>query len=151
MGESVKQKLPTNFVSETSEKGLVLSWCNQLQVLAHAAVGCFVSHCGWNSTLEALSCGVPMVVVPKWSDQTTNSKFIADVWGVGVRAKVDGDAIFTAEEIGKCIREVMEGERGKEIRKNSLKWKELAREAVDEGGSSDKNIDDFVKQLFNSV
>ncbi|XP_022156538.1 UDP-glycosyltransferase 74E2-like [Momordica charantia] len=151
LGESESQKLPTNFLSETSEKGLVLSWCCQLQVLAHSAIGCFVTHCGWNSTLEALSTGVPMVAVPKWSDQTTNAKFISDVWGVGVRAKVNEEGIFTRMEISKCIKELMEGERGKGIRRNSLKWKELAREAMDEGGTSDSNIDDFVKELINST
>ncbi|PRQ46040.1 putative UDP-glucuronosyl/UDP-glucosyltransferase [Rosa chinensis] len=71
--ESEKEKLPINFFEEISEKGLVVSWCSQLQVLAHKAVGCFVTHCGWNSILEALSLGVPMVAVPQWADQTTNA------------------------------------------------------------------------------
>ncbi|KAI3446604.1 hypothetical protein Pfo_003269 [Paulownia fortunei] len=74
-------KLPSNFSEETSGKGLVVSWCPQLEVLAHEAVGCFVTHCGWNSTLEGLSLGVPMVAMPQWTDQSTNAKFVADVWG----------------------------------------------------------------------
>ncbi|PQQ12557.1 UDP-glycosyltransferase 74E2-like [Prunus yedoensis var. nudiflora] len=59
--ESEIQKLPSNFEEQTSEKGLVVNWCPQLQALAHRAIGCFMTHCGWNSTLEALSLGVPMV------------------------------------------------------------------------------------------
>lgn len=80
-----QNKLPINFFEETSEKVLIVPWCSQLEILSHDSIGCFVSHCGWNSTLEALSLGVPMVCVPHWSDQSTNAKYIADVWGVGVR------------------------------------------------------------------
>lgn len=145
--ESEKEKLPINFFEEISEKGLVVSWCSQLQVLAHKAVGCFVTHCGWNSILEALSLGVPMVAVPQWADQTTNAKFVVDVWKVGVRVKVDEKGIITKEELVMRVRQVMEKEKGMEIRKASLMWKELAKEAVDEGGSSDKNIEEFVTQL----
>ncbi|KAA8527227.1 hypothetical protein F0562_034676 [Nyssa sinensis] len=142
---SEETKLPPNFVGQN--KGLVVNWCPQLEVLAHQAVGCFVTHCGWNSTLEALSLGVPMVAMPIWTDQTTNAKFIADVWQVGIRVKVNEKGIVTRQEIELCIREVMEGERGNELRKNLIQWKELAKEAVDEGGSSDKNIDEFIAEL----
>ncbi|KAM3702240.1 hypothetical protein ACJW31_04G011000 [Castanea mollissima] len=145
--ETEQKKLPPNFLQETSEKGLVVSWCPQLEVLAHKAVGCFMTHCGWNSTLEALSLGVPMVAMPQWTDQQTNAKFIVDVWKVGVRIKLDERGIATKEEIELCIKEVIEGERGKEMKMNSVRWKELAKEAVDEGGSSDKNIEEFVAKL----
>ncbi|KAK6151410.1 hypothetical protein DH2020_014045 [Rehmannia glutinosa] len=66
---SEQAKLPTNFSEETSKNGLVVSWCPQLEVLAHEAVGCFITHCGWNSTLEGLSLGVPMVAMPQWTDR----------------------------------------------------------------------------------
>ncbi|RVW74727.1 UDP-glycosyltransferase 74D1 [Vitis vinifera] len=85
--ELEKKKLPDNFTEETSEKGLVGSWCCQLEVLAHKSVGRFMTHCGWNSTLEAMSLGVPMIAMPRFSDQTTNAKFVEDVWQVGVRVK----------------------------------------------------------------
>ncbi|XP_065621691.1 mogroside IE synthase [Quercus suber] len=145
--DSEHKKLPANFVQETTEKGLVVSWCNQLEVLAHKAIGCFMTHCGWNSTLEALSLGVPMVAMPQWTDQRTNAKFIVDVWKVGVRIKLDEKGLANKEEIELCIREIMEGESGKEMKTNSVKWKKLAIEAVDEGGSSDKNIEGFVEKL----
>ncbi|XP_059447552.1 mogroside IE synthase-like [Corylus avellana] len=148
--ESEEKKLPDNFIEETTERGLFVTWCPQLDVLAHKAIGCFMTHCGWNSTLEALSLGVPMVAMPQWTDQPTNAKFIADVWKVGIRVKLNEKGIATREEIEMCIREVMEGERGKEMKKNSLRWKELAIEAVDKGGSSDKNIEVFVAKLAHS-
>ncbi|XP_077211306.1 mogroside I-E synthase-like [Tasmannia lanceolata] len=146
---SEQSKLPNNFVEETIEKGLVVDWCTQLEVLAHPAVGCFVTHCGWNSTLEALSLGVPMVAVPQWTDQPTNAKYVEDIWGVGIRVKVGEKGLVRREEMGNCIREVMEGERGKEIKKNAGKWMEAAKEALAEGGSSNKNIDEFITKLIN--
>ncbi|KAJ4833528.1 hypothetical protein Tsubulata_030063 [Turnera subulata] len=150
--ETELEKLPRSFIEETSDSSLIVTWCNQMQVLAHRSIGCFVTHCGWNSTIEALGLGVPMVAMPQWTDQPTNAKFVADVWGVGVRVKVDGNGtIVTNEEIERCLREVMvEGERGIEIRQNSGKWKELARKAVDGGGSSEKNIEDFVGELMSN-
>ncbi|XWS09465.1 hypothetical protein CRYUN_Cryun40dG0086900 [Craigia yunnanensis] len=140
-------KLPANFLEETSEKGLVVSWSPQLEVLAHKAVGCFMTHCGWNSTLEALSLGVPMVAMPQWVDQTTNAKFVADVWQAGIRTRMNDKGIITKEEIEGCIREIMDGDKTKDMKKNSEKWKKLAIEAVNEGGSSDKNIEEFVAKL----
>ncbi|XXG89413.1 hypothetical protein AAC387_Pa12g1415 [Persea americana] len=146
--ESEQPKLPDKFLqSIDDDKGLVITWCSQLEVLAHQAVGCFVTHCGWNSTLEALSVGVPLVAVPQWTDQPTNAKQVRDIWGVGVRAKMDEEGIVWREDIKHCIREVMEGKKAEEIKKNTIKWKKLAKDAVDEGGSSDKNIEDFVRML----
>ena len=83
-----------------------MSWCPQLEVLAHKAVECFITHYGCNSTLEALSLRVPMVVMPIWTDQPTNAKFIVDVWKVGVRIKLDERGIATKEEIGRSTTTV---------------------------------------------
>ena len=88
-----------------------------------------------------------MVAMPQWTDQPTNAKYIADVWHVGVRVKANEKGIVTKEEVEGCIREVMEGERGNEMRRNSEKWMKLAKTAVDEGGSSDKNITEFAAEL----
>ncbi|KAJ6418993.1 hypothetical protein OIU84_029155 [Salix udensis] len=145
--ESERKKLPIKFAEESSGKGLVVTWSQQLEVLAHRSVGCFMTHCGWNSTLEALSLGVPMVAMPQWTDQPTNAKYIADVWQVGVRVKANEKGIVTEEEVERCIREVMEGERGNAIRRNSEKWMKLAQTAADEGGSSDKNITEFAAEV----
>ncbi|KAL3724277.1 hypothetical protein ACJRO7_029446 [Eucalyptus globulus] len=149
--ESEEKKLPRNFLQDVgiADQGLVVKWCNQLQVLSHGSVGCFMTHCGWNSTLEALSLGVPMVVMPQWTDQPTNATFIVEVWKVGLRVRANERRIVTGEEIESCVNDVMEGERGEVIRKNSLRWKKMAREAVDEGGSSDKNILEFVTNMVN--
>ncbi|KAJ8561223.1 hypothetical protein K7X08_027413 [Anisodus acutangulus] len=91
-----ENKLPKEFMSKAKEKGLIVNWFPQLDVLAHRAVECFFTHCGWNLTLEALSLGVPIIGMPQWTDQPTNAKFISDVWQTGIRD----------------IREVMEEEKG---------------------------------------
>ncbi|MFS7965269.1 putative UDP-glucuronosyl/UDP-glucosyltransferase, UDP-glycosyltransferase family [Helianthus anomalus] len=143
-----EKKLPKGFPDvKIPSKGLVVAWCRQLDVLAHESVGCFVTHCGFNSTLEAISLGVPVVGMPQVSDQTTNAKLLDEIWGVGVRAKADENGIVKSETLVSCIKKIMEGERGVVARKNATKWKELAKVAVDEGGSSENDIDGFVFEL----
>lgn len=139
--------LPPKFSEETSSRGLLVPWCHQLEVLAHEAVGCFITHCGWNSTLEALSLGVPIVAMPQWTDQSTNAKFVMDVWGTGVRARADENGLVRRDEIINCVNNVMKGDGGKVTSLNSTRWQRLAREVVDEGGSSDKNVQEFVCAL----
>ncbi|KAF2292484.1 hypothetical protein GH714_024363 [Hevea brasiliensis] len=147
--ESEEAKLPENFLEETSNKGLVVTWCSQLEVLAHEAVGCFLTHCGWNSSLEALSLGVPMVAMPQRTDQSTNAKYIMDVWKMGLKTPVDEKGIARWKSIQNCIEEIMEGEKGKEIKRNASKWRQMTKQAVDAGGSSDKNIDEFVDAILH--
>lgn len=139
--------LPNNFMEETAGKGLVVTWCPQLEVLAHHALGCFITHCGWNSTVEAISFGVPMVGMPQFLDQMTNAYFVEKVWAVGVQPKVNVNNLATREEIDRCISEVMHGERADEIKKNAKQWKEFAKEAVDEDGSSDEYINEIIARL----
>ncbi|MQL81995.1 hypothetical protein Taro_014459 [Colocasia esculenta] len=149
---SEQGKLPAGFLEEVGERGRVVGWCPQLKVLAHGAVGCFVSHCGWNSTLEALSLGVPMVAVPQWTDQPTNAKMVEEVWGVGVRATHGGgeQVLLSRAEICGCVSQVMIGKRAQEMRSNAVKWKETVRGALGGGGSSDRNMVEFV-EFLNSI
>lgn len=138
-------KVPQDFLNND---GLVVTWCNQVEVLAHPAVGCFVTHCGWNSVLEALSIGVPVVGAPQWSDQPTNAKLVEELWRVGLRAKRDSDGILRGEELDRCIREVMDGGKSEDIRRNASKWGENATRAAGTGGSSDNNISKFIRILM---
>ncbi|KAL3751015.1 hypothetical protein ACJRO7_011917 [Eucalyptus globulus] len=140
-------KLPQGFGEFVQEKVMIATWCNQLEVLAHRATGCFMTHCGWNSTLEGLSAGVPMVGVPRFADQFTNAKYVEEIWGVGVRPKEDEEGVVRREEVVKCLNEVMRGDRSDEIERNGRKWMELAKEAISEGGSSDRCINEFVEHL----
>ncbi|CAO2824898.1 unnamed protein product [Amaranthus hypochondriacus] len=145
--EIEQYKLPNNFISETSDKGLVLSWCSQLDVLAHEAIGCFITHCGWNSTIEALSFGVPMLAMSQFLDQIVDAQFVDQVWGVGIKPKEIKNYLVTRDEIKQCLEEIMNGQRAEKIKENTKKWKALAIEAVDAGGNSDKNIDEIIGRL----
>lgn len=130
---------------ELEQQGMIVPWCSQVEVLSNSAIGCFVTHCGWNSTLESLVCGVPVVAFPQWTDQATNAKLIEDIWKTGVRVSKDEEGIVKSDEIKRCLELVMgEGERREELRNNAKKWRNLAREAANEGGSSDTNLKAFV-------
>ncbi|RVW67418.1 Crocetin glucosyltransferase, chloroplastic [Vitis vinifera] len=145
-GEVEEEKLSCR--EELEEKRMIVAWCPQLDVLSHPSLGCFITHCGWNSTLECLASGVPVVAFPQWTDQGTNAKLIEDLWKTGVRVTANEEGIVESEEIKRCLEVVMgRGERGEELRRNAGKWKDLAREAVKDGGSSDYNLKVFLDEL----
>jgi UDP:flavonoid glycosyltransferase YjiC (YdhE family) len=143
--------LPDGFLEKAGDRGNVVQWSPQEKVLGHPSVACFVTHCGWNSTMEALTSGMPVVAFPQWGDQVTNAKYLVDILKVGVRL-CRGEAenkLITRDEIEKCLLEATVGPKAVEMKQNAMKWKEAAEAAVAEGGSSDWNIryftDDIVK------
>lgn len=135
---------------ETKKRGMIVRWCEQEKVLMHKAVGCFVTHCGWNSMLETVVAGVPVIGYPKWTDQPTNAKLASDVFNNGVVVSVGDDDVASSEELERCIREVMEGPRAEEMKKRALELKEAAKKALEEGASSDNNINFFLDQLISN-
>ncbi|KQJ95227.1 7-deoxyloganetin glucosyltransferase [Brachypodium distachyon] len=135
--------LPAGFAAATAGRCCVTAWCPQERVLRHGAVGCFVTHNGWNSTSESLAAGVPMVCWPGFADQFTNCKYVCEVWGVGLRL----DAEVKREQVAGHVRKAMEAE---EMRRSAVAWKAKAAEAVSPGGSSFENLQSMVKAL-NSV
>ncbi|CAA7050523.1 unnamed protein product [Microthlaspi erraticum] len=143
---SEEAKLPLGYLETVDkDKSLVLKWSPQLEVLSNKAIGCFLTHCGWNSTLEALALEVPMVAMPQWTDQPMNAKYIQDVWKCGVRVKIDKESgIVKREEIEFSIKEVM---KSKEMKENAKKWRDLAVKSLNEGGSTDINIDTFISKV----
>ncbi|KAL3621119.1 hypothetical protein CASFOL_036031 [Castilleja foliolosa] len=142
--------LPEGFLERAGEKGKIVGWAPQEGILAHPATACFVTHCGWNSTMEAVVSGVPVVAWPQWGDQVTDAKFLVDVFKVGMRMS-RGEAegrIIGRDEVERCLRAVTGGgEEAAEMRENAAKWKKVAAEAVAEGGSSYRNMEEFVYEV----
>ncbi|ERN14726.1 hypothetical protein AMTRI_Chr04g182390 [Amborella trichopoda] len=134
-------RLPQGFAEETKERGIVATWCNQEQVLGHRAIGGFLTHSGWNSTMESICNGVPMICWPFFADQQTNCYLACAVWGIGI--EIDNNV--KREEVEAHVKELLQGDKGKEMRKMAMKWKELAENAI-EGGSSINNLDRLVTQ-----
>ncbi|KAK1615942.1 hypothetical protein QYE76_021459 [Lolium multiflorum] len=133
------------------ERSMVVEWCDQVRVLSHPAVGCFITHCGWNSTLESVACGAPVIAVPQWSDQDTNARLVVE-WGIGMRAAIDADRFLDAEELMRCVEIVMgDTEEGAAIRSSSIAWKSKVTEAITDGGSSKHNLRTFQDQFANDA
>ncbi|OEL16997.1 Crocetin glucosyltransferase, chloroplastic [Dichanthelium oligosanthes] len=139
-------------IGERLKNGVVVEWCDQVQVLSHAAVGCFVTHCGWNSVLESVAAGVPMVCVPWMADQRMNAQLVVLEWRTGVRAPVDNGGVLRAAKVKQCIDEVMgNSDAAVEVRRMARKWKQVVTEASGNGGSSDRNLTAFVDGTMSEI
>ncbi|KGN43913.1 scopoletin glucosyltransferase [Cucumis sativus] len=151
--EEDKDWLPEGYEQRMEGKGLIIrGWAPQVMILDHPAVGGFITHCGWNSTLEGVAAGVPMVTWPVAAEQFYNEKLVTEVLkigvGVGVQkwVRIVGDFI-NSEAVEKAIGRVMEGEEAEEIRKRAKEFAEKARKAVAENGSSYCDLDALIKEL----
>ncbi|XP_062219060.1 7-deoxyloganetin glucosyltransferase-like [Phragmites australis] len=139
--------LPLELVEETKERGYITSWCPQREVLRHEAVGAFLTHCGWNSMLESITSGVPMLCWPFGAEQPTNCRFACTEWRVGV--EIGGDV--KRGEVEMLVREIMGGEKGKEMRQRAAEWKERAAAAASlPGGSSWVTLERLVREVFQA-
>ncbi|XP_042018116.1 7-deoxyloganetic acid glucosyl transferase-like isoform X1 [Salvia splendens] len=145
-GKEGGDDVPEEVVEGTKEKGYMVKWAPQEEVLNHPAVGGFLTHSGWNSTLESIVAGVPMICWPYFGDQTINSRFVSDVWGMGLDIKDSCDRLF----VEKAVREVMEV-RKDEFLERAQDWSKLAKKAVRKGGSSSVNLDDLVDYISSLV
>ncbi|XVF15490.1 hypothetical protein REPUB_Repub09cG0158200 [Reevesia pubescens] len=145
--EARKDEFPHGFYEETKEKGLVVSWCPQEKVLMNQALACFMTHCGWNSVLETVVAGVPIVAYPEWTDQPMNAKLLVDVFKIGVRMRNCEDETLSVREVERCIMEVIDGPRAEEMKKRAVELKRAAKKALEDGGSSNQNIDKFISEI----
>jgi hypothetical protein len=137
---------PAEFMEETKERGFIANWCPQEEVLNHPSTGGFITHCGWGSTIESISSGVPMLCCPFLGDQQTNCRYTCNEWGIGM--EIDND--INRENVKTLVRELMEGEKGKKMKKQAMEWKKLAEEATAPNGTSSMNLDKLINEVLLS-
>ncbi|CAL9198076.1 unnamed protein product [Musa hybrid cultivar] len=140
--------LPEGFLERTKQRGLVAkSWAPQVEVLNHRAVGGFVTHCGWNSVMEAIMAGVAMVAWPLYAEQKLNKVLLVDQMRMAVAMEGYDKELVAAEEVEAKIRWLIESEGGQELRARAVAMKETAAEARRDGGSSQRAWLEVVKSL----
>ncbi|KAG6488150.1 hypothetical protein ZIOFF_056909 [Zingiber officinale] len=146
--ERARELLPRGFLDQTRERGLVVGWAPQQDVLRHPAVGVFVTHCGWNSVLEAAVAGVPMVCRPFFGDQRLNGRTVAAVWGIGVGFE---EGSMTEEGAVRVLETVLKTEEGKTMRAKAGELKASAAKAMQPDGSSMLNFNTLLGFAINSL
>lgn len=134
------------------KSGFVVPWCDQLRVLHHPSVGGFLTHCGWNSILEAIFAGVPMLTFPIAWDQPLNSRLVVDEWKIGLSLKEElrKDNIVGRDNVAMLVKRLMDsdgGVEGKEMRRRARELQRASLKAIEEGGSSHGSIISFLKGL----
>ncbi|KAF7014668.1 hypothetical protein CFC21_028644 [Triticum aestivum] len=133
--------LPQGFLERTQGRGLVMkSWAPQRDVLAHDAVGCFVTHCGWNSVLESVMAGVPMLAWPLYAEQLMNAVFLEKEMELAVAMEGYNKEVVEAEEVAKKVRWMMDSDGGRVLREQTLAVMRRAKEALLEGGESEATL-----------
>ncbi|KAL6659734.1 hypothetical protein ACP70R_002563 [Stipagrostis hirtigluma subsp. patula] len=141
-------ELPKELEKEIRDRGRIVEWAPQEEVLAHPAVCAFVTHNGWNSTVEGVSAGVPMACRPLAGDQLGTARYVCNVWKVGVEVEVGAQLEWGRIQV--AIEKLMDGNGGKEVRERMKCLKKMADKVVSEGGSSHTafvNLVDFILSL----
>ncbi|CAN0908786.1 Hydroquinone glucosyltransferase [Linum grandiflorum] len=144
--------LPEGFLERTKGVGLViLDWAPQIQILSHGSTGGFVSHCGWNSTLETITYGVPVLAWPAHVDQKMNAVFLVEDAKVALRIdEASGEnGILGRDEIAGYVKALLDGEEGKLLRRNVKELKAAANAAIGDDGSSTKSLDEVANLWKN--
>eukprot|EP00267_Zea_mays_P055811 XP_023155847.1 UDP-glycosyltransferase 83A1 [Zea mays] len=118
-------------------KGLIVTWAPQQRVLSHPSVACFVTHCGWNSTMEAVLHGVPFLCCPYFADQFCNQSYVCNVWKTGLKLCSNEQGVVTGEEIKEKVVQLL---RDEDIKARVAMWKNIACASIREGGSSHANL-----------
>nr|XP_009398946.1 PREDICTED: UDP-glycosyltransferase 86A2-like [Musa acuminata subsp. malaccensis] len=141
--------LPEGFIDACKGRGMVVPWCRQKQVLQHPAVGGFLTHCGWNSILESMWCGVPMLCFPLFSDQPTNRKMVVEDLRIGIDVGSIGEV--SRAEVSRRIDSLMGGGVGGALRKEMEEAQRAVKSAVTPTGSSSKNMEQFTVDLLKHL
>lgn len=145
-GSDWLEMLPDGFLEETGNRGYIIKWAPQQEVLSHPAVGGFWTHNGWNSTLESICEGIPMICSPFFADQMINAAYVSDVWKIGVRLAKG----LERGEIESAVKKLMVEREGDEMRQRVMVLKEKIDVGLNMGGSSKQSLDGLV-DLISSL
>ncbi|KAK5841811.1 zeatin O-glucosyltransferase-like [Gossypium arboreum] len=150
-GEVRRPELPMGYQDSVKDKGLVVrDWAPQLEILAHPAIGGFVSHCGWNSCMESITMGVPIGAWPVHSDQPRNAVLITKLLKLGITIKdwARRDEVVTAAVVEDAVKRLMASEEGDEIRKRAAEVSGAVRQSLAEGEVYRKEWDSFITHII---
>lgn len=139
------------FEERVKSRGLVVrEWVDQREILGHQSVQGFLSHCGWNSVLESICSKVPILAWPMMAEQPLNARFVVEEIKIGIKVETWNGSVrgfVKAEGLEKSVRELMEGETGKMVRKTVKEVGDAGMRAVQEGGSSWKTLNELLNEL----
>lgn len=142
-GSDGVEQLPREFHEATRSRCRIASWLPQQKVLAHRSIGCFLTHNGWNSTIESIAEGVPMLCWPRVGDQRVNARFVSHVWRVGLQLE---DRLMR-EEIDRAIRTLFMDDEGIKIQKRAKELKKKVEISLRQGGASSDFLGRLVKYI----
>ncbi|XP_038883424.1 UDP-glycosyltransferase 76B1-like isoform X3 [Benincasa hispida] len=142
-GSDGVEQLPREFHEATRSRCRIASWLPQQKVLAHKSIGCFLTHNGWNSTIESIAEGIPMLCWPRVGDQRVNARFVSHVWRVGLQLE---DRLLR-DEIDRAIRTLFMDEEGIKIQKQAKELKKNVEISLRQGGASS----DFLARLVKYI
>nr|BBB16127.1 UDP-glucosyltransferase [Indigofera tinctoria] len=144
--------LPKGFVERTKERGfLIPSWAPQPQVLAHGSTGGFLTHCGWNSILESVVNGVPLIAWPLYAEQKMNAVMLTQDVKVALRPNDSNGDLVKREEIANVVKRLMKGDEGKKVRNQMKDLKEAAAKTIGENGASRNHISNLAQKWKNKA
>ncbi|KAK0582500.1 hypothetical protein LWI29_026237 [Acer saccharum] len=142
--------LPNGFLERTKGRGLVVpSWAPQAQVLSHGSTGGFLTHCGWNSVLESVVNGVPLIAWPLYAEQKMNAVMLTEDIELALRPKASENGLFGRDEIARVVKGLIEGEEGKRVRNRMKDLKDAAAKVLSDDGSSTKSLAEVAQKLKN--
>ncbi|XP_043717067.1 hydroquinone glucosyltransferase-like [Telopea speciosissima] len=151
-GEDPLTFLPKGFLERTKGRGLVVpSWAPQIQVLNHVSTGGFVTHCGWNSTLESVVHGVPLIAWPLYAEQKMNAVMLVEDLKVALRPKVEKNGLVGRVEIARVVKCLFEGGEGMSLRKRMRMLKDAASKVLSEEGSSRESLSEVAHKWKSQV
>jgi len=158
----VEEWLAEGFEERVKDRGLIIrGWAPQVLILWHKAIGGFMTHCGWNSTIEGICAGIPMITWPHFAEQFVNERLVVDVLKTGVEIGVKAvtqwgqeqtEVTVTRDAVEKAVSKLMDGgEAAEEMRTRAKEFGVKARKALEEGGSSYNNINILIQEMGNQA